>query len=98
MKKLDKLEEIDLPQQLDYRGVIRFPAPPPGGVEAARGENLSFGYESGKLLLENVNLDIAAGDKLAFIGYNGLGKTTLLKLLVGMLKPVSEDWLFCKED
>lgn len=89
MKKLDKLEEIDLPQQLDYRGVIRFPAPPPGGVEAARVENLSFGYESGKLLLENVNLDIAAGDKLAFIGYNGLGKTTLLKLLVGMLKPVS---------
>ena len=88
-KALDKMEEIELPDDLNYNGAIRFPAPPPGGVEAARFENLSFGYTPDKLILKDINLTIDAGDKLAFIGYNGMGKTTLLKLLVGRLKPTS---------
>ena len=88
-KALDKMEEIELPDDLSYHGAIRFPAPPPGGIEAARIENLSFGYTPEKLLFRDVNLAIDAGDKLAFIGYNGMGKTTLLKLLIGRLKPTS---------
>ena len=83
------MEEIELPDDLSYHGAIRFPAPPPGGIEAARIENLSFGYTPEKLLFRDVNLAIDAGDKLAFIGYNGMGKTTLLKLLIGKLKPTS---------
>lgn len=86
-KKLDKIEDIDLPDSLEYKGVIRFPAPPPGGTEAFRFENLSFGYEPGKILFRNVDLSVDAGSKCAFIGYNGLGKTTLLKLLTGKLAP-----------
>ncbi len=89
MKKLDKLETVEVPDELNYQGVIRFPAPPPGGTEAARMENVSFGYTPEKPLFRNVDLDIAAGDKIAFIGYNGLGKTTLLKLLVGKLTPTA---------
>ncbi len=88
-KALDKIEDVELPDDLNYHGAIRFPAPPPGGTEAARIENLSFGYTPEKLILQNINLTIDAGDKLAFIGYNGMGKTTLLKLLVGRLKPTS---------
>ncbi len=88
-KALDKMEEIELPNDLSYHGAIRFPAPPPGGTEAARIEGLSFGYTPEKLLLRDVNLTIDAGDKLAFIGYNGMGKTTLLKLLTGRLKPTA---------
>lgn len=88
-KALDRMEEISLPDDLNYHGAIRFPAPPPGGIEAARIENLSFGYDPEKLILKDVNLTIDAGDKLAFIGYNGMGKTTLLKLLVGRLKPTA---------
>lgn len=87
MKKLDKLETVDVPDELNYQGVIRFPAPPPMGTEAVRVENVSFGYTPNKLLFQHLDLDIAAGDKVAFIGYNGLGKTTLLKLLVGKLAP-----------
>ena len=83
------MEEIELPDDLNYHGAIRFPEPPPGGVEAARLEDLSFSYVPGHPVLEHVNLTIDAGDKLAFIGYNGMGKTTLLKLLVGKLKPTS---------
>ncbi len=86
-KALDKIEDIELPDDLNYSGAIRFPAPPPGGTEAARLENLSFSYTPEKPLLQNIDLTINAGDKLAFIGYNGMGKTTLLKLLVGKLKP-----------
>ncbi|MDR0932632.1 MAG: ATP-binding cassette domain-containing protein [Victivallales bacterium] len=88
-KALDKMEQIDLPDDLSYHGAIRFPAPPPGGTEAARIENMSFAYTPGQQIFSGVNLSIDAGDKLAFIGYNGMGKTTLLKLLVGMLKPTS---------
>ena len=88
-KKLDRIEDVKLSESLDYHGVIRFPEPPPSGAEAARFENVSFGYTPDKLLFKNVTMDIAAGEKLAVIGYNGMGKTTLLKLLAGVLKPVS---------
>ena len=88
-KKLDKIEDIQLPDDLNYQGEIRFPAPPPCGVEAARFEAVTFGYQPDKPLWQPFDLDIASGDKIAFIGYNGQGKTTLLKLLVGRLKPTS---------
>ena len=88
-KKLDKIEDVTLPDSLEYRGVIRFPAPPPGGIEAFRFEDLAFGYEPDKILFSGVDLAVDAGSKCAFIGYNGLGKTTLLKLLIGKLKPVN---------
>ena len=88
-KKLDRIEDVKLSESLDYHGVIRFPEVPPSGAEAARFESVAFGYEPDKLLFKDVSLDIAAGEKLAVIGYNGMGKTTLLKLLAGILKPVS---------
>lgn len=51
-------------------------------------ENVCFSY-NGKTVLENVNLVIGKGDLLAVIGPNGGGKTTLLKLIMGFLKPDS---------
>ena len=86
-KKLDRLEDIELPDELDYRGIIRFPEPPGCGVEAARFEHLTFGYPGGEKLFTDLSMEIASGDKLAVIGYNGMGKTTLLKLLSGVLTP-----------
>ena len=88
-KALDKMEEIELPDDLNYNGAIRFPEPPPGGIEAARIEKMTFGYDPAKPVLKDIDLTIDAGDKIAFIGYNGMGKTTLLKLLAGRLKPQS---------
>ena len=49
-------------------------------------KNLYFGYEK-NLVLEDVNLDIFEKDFLLIIGPNGGGKTTLLKLILGILKP-----------
>jgi zinc transport system ATP-binding protein len=48
--------------------------------------DLSFAY-NGQLVLDNVNLTIGEGDFIAMIGPNGGGKTTLLKLMLGLLKP-----------
>jgi ABC-type bacteriocin/lantibiotic exporter with double-glycine peptidase domain len=47
-------------------------------------ENVSFKYETAhKEILKNINLDINTGEKLALIGRNGSGKTTIVKLLLG---------------
>ncbi len=86
-KALDKIEDIELPDELDYSGIIRFPEPPPCGALAVEMENLSFSYRENEPVLENVSLHIDTGDKVAFVGFNGMGKSTLLKLIAGVLKP-----------
>ena len=55
---------------------------PPAGAEAARFEHVDFGYTKEKLLFKDVDMSIDTGDKLAIIGYNGMGKTTLLKKII----------------
>ncbi len=49
-------------------------------------ENLSFGYEKTPIL-EDINLKVYAHDFLGVIGPNGGGKTTLLKIILGLIKP-----------
>lgn len=51
--------------------------------------NLSVGYEDRPYVLKNINLDVQADDFLGIIGPNGGGKTTLLKTLLGLVKPTS---------
>ena len=88
-KKLDRIETVELPDSLEYRGALRFPQPPPSGAEAFRLERISFGYTPAKRLFSELDLDVGTGDKLAVVGYNGMGKTTLLKLIAGRLTPDS---------
>ena len=52
-------------------------------------ENLSFRFDGGPRVLEDVNLEISAGDFASVIGPNGGGKTTLVKLIVGLLVPTA---------
>jgi zinc transport system ATP-binding protein len=49
-------------------------------------KNVFFSY-NGRQVLQDVNLDVRKGDFIAMIGPNGGGKTTLLKLMLGLLKP-----------
>lgn len=51
-------------------------------------DNVSYRYpESNKYTIQNMNLTIHPGEKLAIVGLNGAGKTTLIKLLCGFLNP-----------
>lgn len=54
-----------------------------------RAESLSFTYPDGTLAVADVDLRVRPGEFVALMGANGCGKTTLLKLLIGLLKPSS---------
>ncbi len=54
--------------------------------------NLSFGYNNNKLLLNNFNIKVNKGDKICIIGKNGKGKSTLLKLLHKEINPCSGNY------
>ncbi len=54
-----------------------------------RFKQLTFAYEADKNVLENISFDLQPGDILGIVGPNGTGKTTLLKMITGALKPDS---------
>ncbi|MDL2210559.1 ATP-binding cassette domain-containing protein [Desulfovibrio sp. OttesenSCG-928-O18] len=63
-------------------------APAPAALEAVAVDAASFSRE-GETILDNVSLHVAEGDFLAVLGPNGGGKTTLLRLILGLLPPDS---------
>ncbi len=52
-------------------------------------QDINFSYDNRNLVLENINLEIAEGEFIGVVGPNGGGKTTLLKLILGLLKPTN---------
>src|SRR5205814_9573518 len=50
---------------------------------------LVAGYEDGGRVLESIDLQVAAGESVALMGRNGMGKTTLLRAVMGLLRPVA---------
>ncbi|MBU3182924.1 ABC transporter ATP-binding protein [Clostridium psychrophilum] len=49
--------------------------------------NVTFQYEEGTDILQNINLDLSPQEKVTFVGRTGVGKSTLFKLVMGFLKP-----------
>ncbi len=83
IKMLEKMEDVELPEELHFQGRIRIPEPPRCGAELMRLENINHSYDGVKTVLKDVNLSIGNGDKLGIVGYNGMGKTTLLRIIAG---------------
>ena len=89
MKLIDKLKPEDIKPSSRQYPWIRFEYDEKEKLhrQAFEIENLSFAYDGGRRLFNNLNLTLNAGDRLAVIGENGVGKSTLLKLLMGELQP-----------
>jgi len=90
-KLIDKIDEerIVLPKRYTQSGRLRLAEPPPSGIEMFRCENLFFSYDGVKNVLHDVTFNITRGDKVALIGYNGLGKSTLIRIVAGARGPTA---------
>ena len=90
-KLIDKIDEqrIVLPKRYSRRGRLRLAEPPASGIEMFRCENLFFSYDGVKNVLHDVSFSVSRGDKVALIGYNGLGKSTLMRLIAGARQPTA---------
>src|SRR6266568_2419579 len=88
MKQIEKLKVEDLKPSSRQYPFIRFAVDPKEKLHrvALEAKGLAKGYERGRNLFEKVELSIEAGEKVAIIGPDGIGKTTLLRCLAGNLE------------
>ena len=94
-KQLEKMEEIRLPARSRSAGYMRLPKAPHAGAEIVRLEDAAYTYPGGDHpIFSHVDLRVMRGDKIAIVGYNGMGKTTLLRLLAGVRQPTEGKAVF----
>ncbi len=83
LAKMEKKDKLDHIKTLDFS----FRSRPFPGKQMMSVRDVSFSYAPDKPLIRNLDVAVLAGEKIGVIGKNGKGKTTLLKLLAGMLTP-----------
>ena len=86
IKQLEKIDRIEVEEEDSAALNIKFPPAPRSGqiVAEIRGAGMSFGA---KHVFSGADFVIGKGDKIALVGRNGEGKTTLAKMIVGLLAP-----------
>jgi ATP-binding cassette subfamily F protein 3 len=84
IKQLDKIERIEVDEEDISTINLRFPPAPRSGTVVVEAENLSKSFGSHKVL-RSVSITITRGEKVAFVGRNGEGKTTLSRIITGEL-------------
>ena len=87
-KALDKMEKLEAPDAEKDASKISFEANVKSGFDVLHIENLSKSFGD-KHLFSNFSLDLKRGEKIALIGENGRGKTTLFKIIMDKIKPDS---------
>ena len=86
-KKLDKMEVIELAKEKPKPEFHFKEARTPGKV-LFETTDLIIGYDQSSPLSKPINLRMERGEKIAIVGTNGIGKSTLLKSLLGLVKPL----------
>ena len=86
MKKLSNIERVRRPHHDVRRPVIRAPKAKRGGELVFQTHGLGAGYGD-RLVWQNVDLRVGRGERIGLVGRNGIGKTTLLKIVAGLRAP-----------
>ena len=84
-KALEKLDRLDAPDKEKGASKISFETTVKSGYDVLHIENLSKSFDDNKLF-SNISFDLKRGEKVALIGENGRGKTTLLNIIMGKVK------------
>lgn len=84
-KALDRMELVEAPEIIRRATSIKFESSIKSGNDVLHVENLAKSYGI-KVLFNNIFMDLKRGEKVALIGENGRGKTTLFKILLGKIK------------
>lgn len=88
IKALEKLDRIEIDEVDDSGFNLRFPPASRCGDVVYKGHDLTVGYP-GKVVFKDAEIEIRRGEKVALIGRNGEGKTTLMRVITGELDPLS---------
>lgn len=84
IKKLDKMEILEVDSSDNSNINFQFQKPPRSGKVVVKAADVSKSYGD-KNVFKGVDFEINRGEKVAFVGKNGMGKTTLAKMVVGQL-------------
>ena len=89
IKKLERLqsEKVELEKKNKYAR-IKMHIDYPSYSIPIKSNSLTFGYTLDNLLYDKLTFDISKGEKFLIVGENGIGKSTLLKLIIGELNPI----------
>ena len=88
IKALEKLDRIEIDETDNARLTVKFPPAPRSGDVVFKGVDLTVGYPQ-KVVFRHADVEIKRGEKVALIGRNGEGKTTLMRVIAGELSPIS---------
>lgn len=92
LKQIERLEKVEKPKKENTKTFkINFNPKVESYKEVLKIKNLSIGYDKP---LFNITLNVLKKDKIGIIGLNGIGKSTLIKTLIGELKPLSGKFVF----
>lgn len=88
IKALEKLERIEIDETDNSTLCVKFPPAPRSGDVVFKGSDLTVGYPE-KVVFRDAEIEIRRGEKVALVGRNGEGKTTLMRVMTGELSPIS---------
>src|SRR6056297_161413 len=86
IKELERMDRLDPPDEDSKLINIKFPDPTRSGAVVYEAHNLGHAYDDNQVF-SGLNIKIERGDRIAFVGQNGQGKSTLAKIIAGELTP-----------
>lgn len=86
IKALEKLERLEIDETDNATLTVKFPPAQRSGDVVFKGDGLKVGYPQ-KVVFQDADIVIKRGEKVALVGRNGEGKTTLMRVIAGELKP-----------